>query len=160
MLVEYFCIFFPDTWNLFWFALSAPWSLHRAKGMRTASKSVESCLKTGITFSVMYGGMLAHWLHPIEGKHTAHYTVPKSNLCVPRNETARPRFPIPTFMYICERFIYSIPKSVCLFGCSNIGRPILGIYCINCSQIRAHYNFVSFFGFMCFYYKFVKTVAG
>jgi hypothetical protein len=45
MSVEYFCKFFPVTRYLFLFALSAPWSLHRAKGMHTVAESVESCLK-------------------------------------------------------------------------------------------------------------------
>ncbi len=35
-------------------------------------------------------------------------------------------FPIPTFMYLWV--IYIFPGSVCLFGYSQIGRPILGIY--------------------------------
>ncbi len=35
-------------------------------------------------------------------------------------------FLIPTFMYLWE--IYIFPKSGCLFGCSKIGRPILGKY--------------------------------
>ncbi len=53
-------------------------------------------------------------------------------------------FPIPTFMYLWA--IYIFPGSVCLSGCSKIGRSILGIY-INCSQIHEcgtweteHYN--------------------
>ncbi len=35
-------------------------------------------------------------------------------------------FPIPTFMYLWP--IYIFPASVCLFGCSKIGRCILEIY--------------------------------
>ncbi len=35
-------------------------------------------------------------------------------------------FPIPTFMYLWA--IYIFQGSVCLFGCSKIDRPILGIY--------------------------------
>jgi hypothetical protein len=35
-------------------------------------------------------------------------------------------FPIPTFTYL--QAIYIFPESVCLFGCSKIGRLILGIY--------------------------------
>ncbi len=35
-------------------------------------------------------------------------------------------FPIPTFMYLWA--INILPGSVCLLGCSKIGRPILGIY--------------------------------
>ncbi len=35
-------------------------------------------------------------------------------------------FPIPTFMYLWE--IYIFPGSVCLFCCSKIDGPILGIY--------------------------------
>ncbi len=37
----------------------------------------------------------------------------KCNLCIPRNETARPLFPIPTFMY--QSAIYIFPGLVCLF---------------------------------------------
>jgi hypothetical protein len=35
-------------------------------------------------------------------------------------------FPIPIFMYLWA--IYMFPGSACLFGCSKIGRPILGIH--------------------------------
>ncbi len=35
-------------------------------------------------------------------------------------------FPIPTFMYLWAINIFS--RSICLFGCSKIERPILGIY--------------------------------
>jgi hypothetical protein len=64
MLVENFWKFFPVTWYLFLFPLSAPWSLHRAKGMRRQQqRALNHVWKTGITFSVAYGGMLAHWLH-------------------------------------------------------------------------------------------------
>jgi hypothetical protein len=50
----------------------------------------------------------------------------KSGLYIPRNETARPRS---QFLHSCncERFIY-FQGSVCLFGCSKLGRPILGMY--------------------------------
>jgi hypothetical protein len=43
--------------------------------------------------------------------------------CQKRNCAAL--FPIPTFMYLWE--IYIFPGSVCLFGCTKICRPILGI---------------------------------
>jgi hypothetical protein len=58
-----------------------------------------------------------------------------SDLCIPRNETAGPRvknwiimfcFPISTFMYLWAIYIFF--ESVCLFCCSQIGRPNLGIY--------------------------------
>ncbi len=60
------------------------------------------------------------------------------HLCIPRNETVQPRYfqnrikmfclSIPTLTYcICERFIYIFPGSVCLFCCSHIFGPILGI---------------------------------
>ncbi len=55
--------------------------------------------------------------------------------CIPRNETVQPRcfqnriimfcFPISTFMYLWA--IYIFPRSVSLFGCSHLGRPIRGI---------------------------------
>ncbi len=56
----------------------------------------------------------------------AHTLYRKSNLCIPRNETARPGS---HYLHSCiyERFIYS-PGSVCLFGCNKIGRLILGIH--------------------------------
>jgi hypothetical protein len=54
-------------------------------------------------------------------------------------------FPIPKFMYLWP--IYMFPGSACLFGCSKIGRPILGILYINRPQIHEcgnweteHYN--------------------
>ncbi len=47
-----------------------------------------------------------------------------SDLCIPRNETAPPRY----FQNRIIPFFYIFPVSVCLFGCSKIGRPILGIY--------------------------------
>jgi hypothetical protein len=53
--------------------------------------------------------------------------------------------PISTFMYLWA--IYIFPGSIWLFCCSQIGRPILGILYINCSQIHEcenweteHYN--------------------
>ncbi len=59
-----------------------------------------------------------------------------SHLCIPRNETVQPRYfqnriimfclPIPTLIYPWE--IYAFPGSICLFGCSQICGPILGIY--------------------------------
>ncbi len=59
-----------------------------------------------------------------------------SDLCIPRNETSRPCYfkniiimfclPIVTFIYLWA--IYIFPGSVCLFCCSQIGKPILGIY--------------------------------
>ncbi len=59
-----------------------------------------------------------------------------SDLCIRRNETARHRYfqnrrimyclSISTFMYLWA--IYIFPGFLCLFCCSQIGRPILGIY--------------------------------
>ncbi len=43
-------------------------------------------------------------------------------LCIPRNQTARPCSKFP-YSYICQRFLYSH-----LLCCSQIGRPIVGIY--------------------------------
>ncbi len=45
------------------------------------------------------------------------YVFPEMKLC---------DLPIPTFLYLWA--IYIFPGSVCLFGCSKIGRPFLGIY--------------------------------
>ena len=122
--------------------------MHRAKGMQTVAESVESCLKNWhYILCRVYGGMLAHRLHP-RGKTycTVQYTVPLIYVF----PEMKLRGLVPNTC-ICERFIYSILKgSVCLFGCSKIVKPILGICCINCSQKRAHYNFVSFFGFCVF----------
>ncbi len=58
-------------------------------------------------------------------------------------------FPIPTFMYLWA--IYILTGSVCLFCCSQIGRPALGIQYINRSQIHEWRNWergreVSFLG--------------
>ncbi len=62
-------------------------------------------------------------------------------LCILKNETARPHSKF-LLSRICERFIYSQGQSA-----SQIGRPILGIYSMNCSQIHEwgnweteHYN--------------------
>ncbi len=59
-----------------------------------------------------------------------------SDLCFPRNETARLRclqniiimfcLLISTFMYLWA--IYIFPGSVCIFCCSQIGRLIMGVY--------------------------------
>jgi hypothetical protein len=61
------------------------------------------------------------------------------HLCIPRNETVQPPFfqnriimfcfPIPTLIYLGE--IYIFPGSVCLFCCSQICGPILGICSTN-----------------------------
>ncbi len=50
----------------------------------------------------------------------------KSDVCIPRNETA---WHCSQFLHSCiyERFII-FPGSVCLFGCSKISRPTMGIY--------------------------------
>jgi hypothetical protein len=66
------------------------------------------------------------------------------DLYITRNETAWPRYfqnrsimfylPIPTFMYLWAICIF--PGSVCLFCCSQIGRPILSWEYINLSQIH------------------------
>ncbi len=58
------------------------------------------------------------------------------DLCFPRNEAAQPCYfqnriimfclPISTFIYQCA--IYNILGTVCLYCCSQIGSPILGIY--------------------------------
>ncbi len=70
----------------------------------------------------------------------------KYNLCIPRNETARP---CSQFLHscCCEWFIYIFPGFVCLFGCSKIGKLILGIF--KCSHIHdcgnweaEYYNYV------------------
>ncbi len=42
--------------------------------------------------------------------------------------------PISTLMCLWEIYMYKFPGSVCLFCCSQIGIPILGIYSINRSQ--------------------------
>ncbi len=59
-----------------------------------------------------------------------------SDLFIPRNENARlcyfqNRFimfclPISSFMYLWA--IYMFPESICLFSCSQTGRPIRGSY--------------------------------
>ncbi len=48
------------------------------------------------------------------------------DLCIPRNETERPHSQF-LHSYFCK-WIYRFPGSVCLFGCSKIGRLIQGIY--------------------------------
>ncbi len=54
----------------------------------------------------------------------------RSDLCIPRNETARTCVcPFSTFMYLSG--IYKFSKSVHLFCCSKIGGPIVRIYTVN-----------------------------
>ncbi len=60
----------------------------------------------------------------------------RSDLCIPRNETARASFPISTFMFLWA--IYIFPRSVHLFCCSKIGRSIVEI--INRSQTHECWN--------------------
>jgi hypothetical protein len=63
-----------------------------------------------------------------------------SYLCVPRNEIGlvisktELCLPISTFMYLWA--VYIFPGLVCAFCCNQIGRPIPGIYTVNCSQIH------------------------
>ncbi len=67
-----------------------------------------------------------------------------SDLCIPRYETAGPRYfqnriimfclPVSTFMYLWA--IYIFPGSVCQFCCSLIGRPTWEY--INCTSARSH----------------------
>jgi hypothetical protein len=67
--------------------------------------------------------------------HENPILISDSDLCIPRNETARPHYfqnriimfspPISTFLYLWG--IYIFPGLVCLVCCSQIGRPILGI---------------------------------
>jgi hypothetical protein len=54
------------------------------------------------------------------------YTVPKIQVMYSQKWTCAASFPIPTVMYLGA--IYIFPGLVSLFGCSKIGRPILGIY--------------------------------
>ncbi len=49
----------------------------------------------------------------------------KIRFMYPRKWNCAVLVPIPTFMYLWA--IYIFPESVCLFSCSKIGRPILGI---------------------------------
>ncbi len=60
-----------------------------------------------------------------------------SDLCIPRNEIARPRYFQNRIIIVCVPIfstfiypwgIYIFPGSVCLFWCSQIGRPILRTY--------------------------------
>ncbi len=76
-----------------------------------------------------------HTLHCNEGPVRIQY-IYGSHLCISRNETVQPTYfqnriimiclPIPTLIYLWE--IYIFPGMVCLFCCSQIYRPILGIY--------------------------------
>ncbi len=67
---------------------------------------------------------------PISALPTAdfsfHRTVPKIRFMYSQKWNCAALFPIPTSLYLWA--IYIFPGSVCLFGCSKIGRPILGIY--------------------------------
>ncbi len=55
-----------------------------------------------------------------------HHTVPKIRFKYSQKWNYVASFPIPTYMYLWA--IYILPGSVCLVGCSTIGRPFLGIY--------------------------------
>ncbi len=54
-------------------------------------------------------------------------SIPKIRTNIPRNETARPQSLFPHSCF-CEQFICIFPRSVCLFSCSRISRPIVGIF--------------------------------
>ncbi len=56
----------------------------------------------------------------------------KSHFCIPFLGIARPQSQFP-HLCVCDRFIYSRDRST-YFLQQNIGRSILGIYCINRSQ--------------------------
>ncbi len=60
---------------------------------------------------------------------TAKTVYQKFETNIPRKETARPQFPIPTFVIQWAIYIFL----VCLFCCTKIGGPTVGI-CINSSQ--------------------------
>jgi hypothetical protein len=52
-----------------------------------------------------------------------------ADLCIPRNQTARPQS-LFLHSYSTQYLwaIYMFPRTVCLFCCSQIGRPIMGLY--------------------------------
>ncbi len=54
------------------------------------------------------------------------YTVTKSDLCIPRNETARPCSQF-LHSWVCERFLYSQDQSAYLAAAKK-SRPLLGTY--------------------------------
>ncbi len=54
------------------------------------------------------------------------HSVPKILSMCSQKQNCAALFPVPTFMYLWE--IYIFPRSVCLVGCRKIGRLILGIY--------------------------------
>jgi hypothetical protein len=60
-------------------------------------------------------------------KYVQHTLQRRLELCVPKNQTARPCSQFP-FSYIRERFIHSQDRPTYIFCCSQIGRPILEIY--------------------------------
>ncbi len=53
-------------------------------------------------------------------------TAPKTQFMWSQKWNCAASFPFLTFMYLWAIFIF--PELVCLFGCSKIGRPVLGIY--------------------------------
>ncbi len=74
------------------------------------------------------------------------YTRPKIRFMHSQKWNCAASSPIPTFMYLCV--INKFPGSVCLFGCSKIGKWILRIHksltkheCGNWAT--EHYNYVS-----------------
>ncbi len=59
-------------------------------------------------------------------KKKIHHTVSKIRFMHSQKWNCAASFPIPTFMHLWA--IYIFPESVCIFGCSKIGGPILRIY--------------------------------
>ncbi len=94
--------------------------------------------ETNVSWKVKRGDRspLSQYLSVID-EHTA----PKIRFIYSHKWSCTASFPIPTFMYIWA--IYIFPGSVCIFGCSKIGKPILGIYTVNRSHIHewGNYNY-------------------
>jgi hypothetical protein len=70
--------------------------------------------------------------YTVSSGHPVVYTVPKIwfiiNLSFMYSQkwNCVALFPIPTSMHLWA--IYILPESVCIFGCSKIDRPVLGLY--------------------------------
>jgi hypothetical protein len=91
--------------------------------------AVDPLFQQQLIFNQRYGGCVlqVHLFNITDLLLTAYcYTVPKIRIIYSQKWNCAASFPIPTFMYLWA--IYIFRGSVCLFGCSKIGGPLIGIY--------------------------------
>jgi hypothetical protein len=99
--------------------------------------AVDPLFQQQLIFNQRYGGCVlqVHLFNITDLLFTAYcYTVPKIRIIYSQKWNCATSFPIPTFMYLSA--IYIFRGSVCLFGCSKIGRP-------HRSQIQEYINWAT-----------------